>query len=402
MIRLLSYCPPPETLAQAASEGVPPALQQHLRTCERCQMALEEERDAQSLFKNFPRRAPSPTEHENAKQALLAAAAQPAKTRRIWPLLVGLAAVFVLATSAALFFGSEPPGKAAPSPERRGVVYAGDGARFLQDRKKGDEVVRLTEGTITVEVEHLQPGERFRVVTGDAEVEVRGTAFEVVVHNDRLVSVKVIRGAVDVRPKEKPTVRLSPGQKWETPEAASLPTSEPTPASEPASIPTSEPVSLPTTMLAASTPVLKAPAPVLKAPAPKTNSEEEIFQSALAAMRAGNLEEAEKGFAEVAASQNSGFAEDASYWLARTLNRSGSPRAQAACEDFITRYPGNPKVYDIRLALAQLFLKQKKEAEARIQLEEVTKSAPEVLKRRAQEVLDALDKKSPASQPALP
>ncbi len=76
------------------------------------------------------------------------------------------------------------------------------------------------DGTVTVEVDRLQPGERFRIVTGDAEVEVRGTAFDVTAAGDRLRSVRVMHGSVEVRPAGGSVRILSPGQAWEASQVA--------------------------------------------------------------------------------------------------------------------------------------------------------------------------------------
>jgi ferric-dicitrate binding protein FerR (iron transport regulator) len=63
-----------------------------------------------------------------------------------------------------------------------------------------DEIVRLFGGTLTVRVDPLRSNERFRIVTGDALVEVKGAVFDVTATEDRLTSVRVISGIVEVRP----------------------------------------------------------------------------------------------------------------------------------------------------------------------------------------------------------
>lgn len=106
-----------------------------------------------------------------------------------------------------------------------------EGARFVLVGAAPDEIVRLLDGALTVEVDPLGPRERFRVVTGDGEVEVRGTAFEVRAEQDQLRAVRVLHGRVVVRgaPLEG-EVELGPGQRWLAPPTAppfGLPTEAP-------------------------------------------------------------------------------------------------------------------------------------------------------------------------------
>ena len=74
------------------------------------------------------------------------------------------------------------------------------GAHWELSSRSPDEVVRLYDGTIDVAVTPLGSGERFRVVVGASEIEVRGTAFRVVARAGELLSVTVTRGTVEVRP----------------------------------------------------------------------------------------------------------------------------------------------------------------------------------------------------------
>src|SRR6185369_12386757 len=88
---------------------------------------------------------------------------------------------------------SSPP----PSPPAvaakiwRGVVHADGNAIYELATAQPDERVRLHDGELSVEVMPLLEPERFRVITGDAEVEVKGTSFVVVARADRLVNVRV-------------------------------------------------------------------------------------------------------------------------------------------------------------------------------------------------------------------
>jgi TolA-binding protein len=60
-------------------------------------------------------------------------------------------------------------------------------------------VVTLTSGAIDVTRGPLAPGERFVVRTGDAEIDVRGTAFRVEADRNRIRGVVVAEGTLEVR-----------------------------------------------------------------------------------------------------------------------------------------------------------------------------------------------------------
>src|SRR5205809_310350 len=61
----------------------------------------------------------------------------------------------------------------------RASIRAIGNARFFRAQPPPDEIVRLDDGRIELDVNPLAAGERFRVVTDAGEVEVRGTIFEV-------------------------------------------------------------------------------------------------------------------------------------------------------------------------------------------------------------------------------
>ncbi|HLK92033.1 MAG TPA: FecR family protein [Polyangia bacterium] len=114
-----------------------------------------------------------------------------------------------------------------------GAVHEVGAAQFGLIRKAPDEVVRLVEGRLHVEVSHLGPAERFRIVTDDAVVEVRGTAFDVRAANARLQEVAVERGRVEVRVGTSPPRALEEGGRWTAGEAAAMPPAGSTPAPTP-------------------------------------------------------------------------------------------------------------------------------------------------------------------------
>jgi TolA-binding protein len=252
----------------------------------------------------------------------------------------------------------------------RGSVHGQPGARFAAGSPGPDEVVRLEDGMIAVEVEPLGPGERFRVIVGDAEIEVRGTAFDVTARDDHLVDVTVHHGRVEVRPRGGPMTTLVANQAWHAPEVREAALARGSPAREEAAD------GAPRSPLArnepsgprdAARPPRSVAPPVIRPsrarpaaasehddvtgdaapreltvsdhpkPAPARPPEELAYDDGWAAMRTGNFARAATSFARVfIVAPDSSLAEDATFWHAVALARGGR-RAEAinAFRDFL-------------------------------------------------------------------
>jgi TolA-binding protein len=246
----------------------------------------------------------------------------------------------------------------------------------------------LTDGTVTFEVDQLAEGERFRVVVGDAVVEVHGTVFDVTAEDDRLLVVHVISGEVEVRPTAAPDAILTTGEWWRRPArdrtspdatgaapavaAASAPESEPAPQREP---PVRAHTPRPTHAAVASTtstPAIAAAAPAPAAPADAVAddtrgaavSSQAVFDQGWTAMRGGDYATAARAL-EVVAAGNDPIAEDASYWLAVAHARAGRvARATHALIAFLSRFPGSPRAGEASLMLGWKLLAAGDEAGA--------------------------------------
>ena len=177
----------------------------------------------------------APEDLEAVRTALLAGSRRPRKrmSPALWWLSVPVAAI-VVAAALWLVNGREvrtdrlvgriPPARPSPPAKlHRGVVHPGNTAVFSLMQGQPDEVVLLRQGEITVEVEHLAEHERFRVLTGDAAVEVKGTVFSVTAADDRLLAVAVTRGQVVVRVLGHDSVTLGPNERWDRPFAERRP-----------------------------------------------------------------------------------------------------------------------------------------------------------------------------------
>jgi TolA-binding protein len=183
----------------------------------------ELEVDLEELARGLPSHEPNAVRRDAMRAALLEEArAAPPLARRPSRALVGAGVVAALAAGLLLWWSARPPGEPGAG-ALRAAIQSSSGADFEHtrvERSAGtrtaptDEVVRLRQGRVALNVEHLSRRERFRVVTGDAEVEVRGTTFHVIVDADKLVEVAVTSGVVDVRPRGGEPIALEAGHRW--------------------------------------------------------------------------------------------------------------------------------------------------------------------------------------------
>jgi hypothetical protein len=231
------------------------ALERHLETCTECQALARDLERVAALADRVGDGLPDRTELEQrrARLRLLREAATPARPeqarrpQRRWAVaaLATAGAVAVLALGAPL--ASRSPAEpdelarwtvpsvpsAAPAPAgEQATVRPAPTAQFTRERTAGLEQVRLRAGRIDVYVPRLADGERFVVITADAEVEVRGTDFQVAAAGDLLRAVLVREGVVEVRRKGD-SIQLRAGQQWRAPdEVAALPADGRTPGAE--------------------------------------------------------------------------------------------------------------------------------------------------------------------------
>lgn len=372
--------PSPIELSRAASEGPNPALEAHLQGCESCAATLAAWLDVDDLAKELP----SPWIPAERRASVLAAVLEEAwpteaPQRRtgllwLWGSLAGVTAALLL-----LMFGSHTlPPEAPPlaqAPTYRGTIRAHADARFSRESGLPDEVVRLHEGTISVDVEKLQAGERFRVVVGDGEVEVRGTSFDVVATNDRLSVVRVDHGVVEVKPADRPMVRLVDGERWEATREglqAAPPTHEPSaPAPRPRVAPgpaakasAEPPATVPAEHLMKEATVPPAAQPATEArtdtPPPPRHPMAELFDRGWKQLRDGHPKEAAKTFDEaLATNPRDPLAEDASFWRGVALVRArASDDAMGALASFLDTWPTSARAGETSALLGWILLER--------------------------------------------
>jgi hypothetical protein len=372
---MIGHCPSPVELSRAAlAGGIDAHLQAHLDTCSRCTAELESHANVADDARLVPVIDPAPEHARLVRAALMTAARGPvvaASPRRLW--LFGIGAAAALAAAAILFVVLPRPTSTSPQVAYRGTVHAHDGAQFARVGGVPDEIVRLTRGTITVEVSPLQAGERFRVITADGEVEVRGTAFDVTAVDDKLAAVRVLHGQVEVRASGAAPKLLAAGERWEVKLAV---VDAPVPVA-PLDIGRDKPADIARTDIARTnaradkpadiartssrsdkpgrTPVPDKPdrtsdkaaittdvskSPLTQAPGAPKRPIEILFEQGWAALAAGNPRDAATSFERAATSApDDPLAEDAWFWRASALARAKSSAASGALAQFLARYP---------------------------------------------------------------
>jgi FecR-like protein len=230
-------------------------------------------------------------------------------------------------------------------------------------------VVRLKAGRVHLEVHKLATGERFRVVAGDGEVEVRGTAFDVEASEDHLESVHVDHGWVEVRPSGLDPVLLGAGEQWHAAPAqpALVPEPSPPPAlvlapSRPAAIPRTVP---PPPQLVAED---VSDEPVSEPDqAPPPSPQEAAFARGWDALRGGQPAQAVEAFHEAWGGAPDGpIAEDAQFWEAVALARAHrTPEAISSMQLFLGSHPRSVRTGELSVMLGWLLLDSGATEEAR-------------------------------------
>ncbi len=381
MIQKKKNCPKSSELDRAFSEGVDQTLETHLKECDLCASEWEAKKRLVEAARALPVFTLSIDQKEEIRLRLATGARALVSnkvpgTRRLvaWALAVGLSVIILVAI---LTLITKMPqslsnnGKSS-QPVYRAILYPHDGTHFTRVSEQPDEIVRLFEGSMTVKVLPLQPNERFRVITGDAEVEVHGTVFDIEAKSDRISLVRVVRGRVEVRSVNSPVHVIGPGEKWEqnfqtksrmgnsihqettaaedkhSPEDHLSPGISKGIASKEKSHQRSD-TSFGQNGVAKST---STPSPIV-AEISLPSKAELAFQEGWSALRAGNPDKAAQIFAQVESGTT--ISEDAAYWKAVALVRAGYKKEGiVAFEQFLNIYPTSTRLGEASVALGWL------------------------------------------------
>ncbi len=357
-------CPNDLALSRAMTVG-DPAIAAHVAECLACRALWRETQAAIELARLLPVALPPPARREQMRTALLASSIpRRASARPAWrvPALAAAAAAVVIGGLAIVR-------TAAPSSHAHGTVRPRPGASYLANARSPDEQVWLADGVIDVEVGPLHAGERYRIVVGAAEIEVRGTAFTVTAHATQLVAVTVAHGRVEVRPASGPPVSLTAGQSWHAPPpivtaaVGAAPVAPPPPTTSTTAVPArprrrAAAVTTPRTPQLPAPTAAEVPADAVAAAPAGRRAEEGFYDDAWHALRAGNFARAASGFARVLLlAPDSPLVEDASYWHAVALARGKRPaEAVSAFRDLLDRYPRSPRIGEASVMLGWLLV----------------------------------------------
>lgn len=437
-------CPSELEWSRALTAGADPAIEAHLAACAACRVAWRAEAEAIELARELPVAMPSPARREEVRTAVLAASASgpPRLARRRWlaPAALGATAAGIVAY-VAIPHGSPQP---SPSPTQsppsatRAAVHPHPGARYVAVSSSPDEVIQLVEGAIDVDVEPLRPGERFRVLVGDAELEVRGTTFTVSAIDQHLADVAVRHGRVDLRPRNGSADTLTAGQSWHATTATAIVEPSPSPPSPSligSAAPRSASASLPATSASSlsdsrsaagprasasrSPPLARGPsgspgpsssvgghppgsdsldlAPMKPAADTVSALVERSYDQAWEALRASDFNRAAGGFARVVLLAPDGpLVEDASFWRAVALARGQrADEARSAFRDFLDSFGVSPHAGEASAMLGWLLIDARSYDEAAQRFTAAVRDANPAVRHSARAGLDALARRSP-------
>ena len=387
-------------------------------------MKTIDDRELAELAREIPYTPPDSNRRDALREAIVLEAQStessgPAPRSRK-ALLAGVAGVLIAAAAAvALVVATGDSPARAPeedvaepavvTPTHRAKVQTSSAADFVHSAAVeagiNDEVVRLRGGRVSVSVEHLSPTQRFRVVAGDGEVEVRGTAFDVVVVDDRLQGVVVHHGLVAVRLNGEAAIEVAGGERWTRdagvskvavlepqpqpqpqPQPEPQPQRQPVPDPVPAPVPAPDPAPVP----AADPAPVPAAAPV---PVPDPDSPIEVaFREGRLALRDGDFGSAADLFLRAIASDpDAPLAEDARYWRAVALARAGKDiDAHDTLEAFLLRHPTSMHAGRASLMLGNLLVKSGDTVKARVRYEAALDDSDPDVRAAARKALDAL------------
>ena len=386
-------CPHEEEVARLPAGDRGATLEQHLAECEICRAHAEQNRELSDLGKLLAVDELDPDRVEQLRTALLAEApnAVPKRTpssgsSRRYVLAAGLCAAAALV----LWLGlrGEPTEKLVQVP--RVTLHPAAGAEFSDLNTSADRILRLTEGSLLVEVERLTKQQRVRVITGDAEVEVRGTSFDIAASKDRLESVWVLHGHVEVRVSGHKAVLLAQGDRWTAPDARKLGLAARPRAKQ--SKEAAEAERAPPKSRKASARQRKLAAKAAK-PDPKATSNEPrpedpseaAFREGWKALKAGDTKAAESAFGRASEAPSSSVNEDALFWRAVALSRAGKDaQAIAAFREFLARHPQSTRRGEASTLLGRLLLKSGQTAAASERFSDATNDPRPEVKRAAE------------------
>ena len=325
-------CPLRAQIEQWARQGSALACSEeytsHAATCPACGAYIQEVLELRTIFAQLPAKTLSDERrtsvHFNLVGRANGLAAQPKQAQRQthtmrlrWAAALAITLIVGAATWAS--FKKDWRRNEGLSPTLMAEITLVDSAIGHTLQPGPNEVYELVQGLAEFKVHHLAAQQRYRVLVGDDQVEVRGTRFQVVARQRHLESVRVFEGRVQVTTAGR-SLTLDAGQRW----VSELPAEQST--NDAVVPPDAEPVQ---TSVASSGPS-RAEAPrataSVKIPSPNPDLFDVAFSAALARLRSGDAKGAvtELDTLRNTSGIDSGRKSDVLYWSGVASHRSGN------------------------------------------------------------------------------
>jgi TolA-binding protein len=335
------------------------AFERHAARCASCRDESARLAELRTLTAQLPAASPSELDVRRLRARVLRDAMASSSVRPGRAVLPALGAAAALAAAALFARNHAGEGASRAREPFAGSVIRSEAARWTQTREAGVERVVLTDGYLALHVRKQGPEERFTVALPDGEVEVRGTTFDVAVHDAKTERVHVDEGVVVVRVHGESVVAA--GESWPSAPAAE-------PASRPAAVevpavpeePSAKGASAPLPPRPPKRPG-SAPRPADPRPAPpgSTDSEDEemaAYEHAVDAYRLGRFSQAAellRAFTEKYPS--SSMLDDAWFIEASSLASAGSTEAAGRlAQGHERRFPSSFHRKDAAILVARM------------------------------------------------
>lgn len=197
------------------------SFERHAAVCPACRAQLTGLKALRAKLALVAPPSRAPLEHQRLRARLLERANTLATRQERRPRLAFIAALVALvALALGIGVGIFRPKRRVEHPATTAIVpprfdaQSSPDASWLPHTSGGSTRVELLRGSVSFTVPHLEPTQEFFVTLPDGEIEVRGTAFTVVVEEGRTVSVNVTAGVVAVRIRGTEERRLHAGDVW--------------------------------------------------------------------------------------------------------------------------------------------------------------------------------------------